>query len=184
MLYPVPAVLVTTRNAAGADDVCTVAWTGTICSDPAMVSISLRKSRLSYEYLTEAGVFVINLTTEDLAHAADFCGVKSGRETDKFEAENLTKFEADEIPCACIEESPVNIECRVTESRDLGSHTIFLAEVLCVHADEQYMDADGKFDLAMARPIVYSHGEYYGLGQKVGKFGFSVRKKDGRGRKR
>lgn len=176
MLYPLPAVLITTRSAAGRDNVCTVAWTGTVCSDPAMVSISLRKSRLSYEYLTETGVFVINLTTESLVHAADFCGVRSGRELDKFQKEHLTRENAAKIPCAMIAESPVNIECRVTGAKDLGSHTMFLAEVLAVHADETYMDAAGRFDLSRARPIVYSHGEYFSLGKKLGRFGYSVKK--------
>lgn len=177
MLYPLPAVLITTRNKAGKDNVCTVAWTGTVCSDPAMVSISLRKSRLSYEYLTETGVFVINLTTERLAHAADFCGVRSGRNMDKFQIEHLTREDASQIRCSMIAESPVNIECRVTESKDLGSHTMFLAEVLAVHADEQYMDAAGRFDLSHARPIVYSHGEYFSLGKRIGRFGYSVKKR-------
>lgn len=177
MLYPLPAVLITSRNKEGKDDICTVAWTGTVCSDPAMVSISLRKSRLSYEYISETGVFVINLTTERLAHAADFCGVRSGRDLDKFETEHLTKEEASDIRCSMLAESPVNLECRVTESKDLGSHTMFLADVLAVHADDAYMDAKGRFDLSLAKPIVYSHGDYFGLGKKLGHFGFSVKKK-------
>lgn len=180
MLYPLPAILVTTRNKAGRDNICTVAWTGTVCSDPAMVSISLRKSRLSYEYLMETGVFVINLTTEKLAHAADFCGVRSGRDIDKFEKEHLTKEEAEQISCSCIAESPVNLECRVTESKDLGSHTLFLAKVLAVHADEAYMDRKGRFDLSLARPIVYSHGDYFALGKKIGAFGYSVKRHTGK----
>ncbi|MEE8826734.1 MAG: flavin reductase family protein [Eubacteriales bacterium] len=183
MLYPLPAVLVTTRNKEKQDNICTVAWTGTICSDPAMLSISLRKSRLSYEYVRETGVFVVNLTTEALAHATDFCGVRSGRDIDKFEVEHLNKEEASHISCAMVAESPVNIECRVTEAKDLGSHTMFLAEVLAVHVDDRYMDEHGRFDLSLARPIVYSHGEYLAMGKKLGTFGYSVRKKrKGRGR--
>ena len=177
MLYPLPAVLVTTRDRNGRDNVLTIAWTGTVNSDPPMVSISVRKSRFSYEALMETGVFVINLTTEALAHAADYCGVKSGRDTDKFAAEHLTKEEAAQISCPMIAESPVNIECRVTETRDLGSHTLFLAEVLAVHADEKYMNDAGKFDLTLAKPIVYSHGDYMTLGKKLGHFGWSVRRK-------
>ncbi len=177
MLYPLPAVLVTTRDREGKDNVLTVAWTGTINSDPAMLSISVRKSRYSYQALCDTGVFVVNLTTKKLAHAADFCGVRSGRDMDKFKAENLTKEEAAEIDCPMILESPVNIECRVTEARDLGSHTMFLAEVLCVHADESCMDASGRFDLALAQPIVYCHGDYMTLGKKLGHFGWSVKRR-------
>ena len=177
MLYPLPAVLVTTRNREGRDNVCTVAWAGTVCSDPAMVSISLRPSRLSYEYLTETVVFVINLTTEALAAATDFCGVRSGRDTDKFGAMNLTLTEAEKISCGCINESPVCIECRVKDTFALGTHTMFLAEVLLVHAEKAYMDENGRFDLMKAKPIVYSHGTYYGLGKQFGSFGSSVRKK-------
>lgn len=177
MLYPLPAVLVTSRSRDGADNVCTVAWAGTINSDPPMVSISLRKSRLSYTYVRETGVFVINLTTAALARATDFCGVRSGRDMDKFAAAGLTKDEAAEISCPMIRESPVNIACRVTKVLDLGSHTMFLAEVVCVYADEAYMDQNGRFDLNAARPIVYSHGDYLETGRKIGSFGYSVRKK-------
>lgn len=176
MLYPLPAVLVTARNAKGEDNLCTVAWAGTICSDPVMLSISLKPSRLTYEYIHETGVFAVNLTTKRLAHAADFCGVRSGRELDKFEHEHLTKMEAEKISCPMLAESPVNLECRVTEEKPLGSHTMFLAEVLSVHVDRQYMDEQGRFDLMKAQPIVYSHGEYAALGERLGSFGFSVRK--------
>ena len=176
MLYPLPAVLVTTRGADGKNNICTVAWTGTVCSDPAMVSISLRPSRLSYTYVKETGVFAINLTTEELAAACDFCGVKSGRDIDKFEACRLTAEEAENISCSLIAESPVSIECRVKDEVPYGSHTMFTAEVLAVHADRKYIDEKGAFHLEKARPIVYSHGIYYGLGKKLGKFGFSVKK--------
>ena len=159
------------------DNVLTIAWAGTVNSDPAMVSISVRKSRYSYAALMETGVFVINLTTEGLAHATDFCGVKSGKDLDKFEAEHLKKEEAVEIDCPMLADSPVNIECRVTETKDLGSHTMFLAEVLAVSVDENYMDEKGKFSLDQTGLIAYSHGGYFSLGEQIGSFGYSVRKK-------
>ncbi len=184
MLYPLPAVLVTTRSAEGKDNICTVAWTGTICSDPVMLSISLRESRLSYTYLMETGVFAVNLTTEALVRATDFCGVRSGRDLDKFEAMHLTKRPAEKIDCCVIEESPVSIECRVTETKKLGSHTIFMAEVVSVTADDLYIDENGRFRLDKAQPIVYSHGAYCPVGKPVGRFGFSVRKsKKGKNRR-
>ena len=176
MLYPLPAVLVTTRSAEGKNNICTVAWAGTICSDPAMVSISLRPSRLSWTYLKETGVFGINLTTEDLARACDYCGVKSGRDTDKFAACRLTVEEAEKISCPLVAESPVSIECRVKDEIPCGSHTMFTAEVLAVHADRSCLDEKGAFRLERAHPIVYSHGAYFGLGKKLGTFGFSVKK--------
>jgi len=184
MLYPLPAVLVTTRSADGKDDVCTVAWTGTICSDPAMVSISLRESRLSYTYLKETGVFVLHLTTEKLLRAVDFCGVRSGRDLDKFEEMHLTKIPAEKIDCCVIAEAPAALECRVTKSEKLGSHTIFMAEVLCVQAEDQYIDENGRFCLEKAQPVVYSHGDYRAVGRRLGSFGFSVKKaKKGKNRR-
>ncbi|MBQ9065133.1 MAG: flavin reductase family protein [Blautia sp.] len=176
MLYPVPAVLVTTRDINRKDNVFTVAWAGTVNTNPPMLSISVRKSRLSYQAIKDTGVFVVNLTTKELAHAADFCGVRSGRDIDKFAAEKLEKEEAAEIDCPMIAASPVNIECRVKEEKTLGSHTLFLAEVLSVHADEKYMDKKGKFDLTLADPIVYTHGTYTTLGTHLGHFGWSVKK--------
>lgn len=180
MLYPLPAVLITSKGKSGKEDVCTVAWTGTVCTNPPMLSISLRPSRLTYEYISETGVFAVNLTGENLAFAADYCGVISGRDQDKFEKAHLTKEKAAEIDCPLIAESPVNIECRVVERKDLGSHTMFLARVLCVHAGSEYLDADGRFDFDLAKPIVYSHGEYHALGKCLGTFGYSVRKKKNR----
>ena len=177
MLYPLPAVLVTSRNKAGQDNVCTVAWTGTVCSDPVMLSISLRKSRLSYANIMETGVFAVNLSTRELAFATDFCGVRSGRDIDKFAAVHLTKEDAEGIDCCVIGESPVNLCCRVCETRDLGSHTMIIAEVTAVMADKKYMDEHGKFDLRKADPIVYNHGVYYTLGHKIGTFGYSVKQK-------
>lgn len=177
MLYPLPVVLVSVAGKNGEKNVFTVAWTGTICSDPPMVSISVRPERHSYQMIRETGEFVLNLTTEKLAYATDFCGVRSGRDLDKFEEMHLTPMPSEKVAAPYIEESPVNIECRVTECRELGVHHMFLAEVLCVHAEEAYLDQNGKFDLSKADPIVYSHGTYYTLGKSIGTFGYSVRKK-------
>lgn len=177
MLYPVPSVLVTVANNAGEANVFTVAWAGTVCSDPAMVSISVRPERYSYQMIKETGEFVINLTTKDLAFATDYCGVRSGRNENKFEATNLTPIKADKVLPPLIKESPINIECKVTQIIPLGTHDMFLANVVAVHADEQYMDEKGKFSLSLAEPIVYSHGEYYTLGEKIGTFGYSVKKR-------
>ena len=177
MLYPLPAVLVTSRDAEGRDDVATVAWAGTVCTNPPMVSISLRPSRLSYQNIVETGVFVINLTTEALVEAVDCCGVRSGRDVDKFEKCGLAREEAEEISCSMLSASPVNIECRVTEKRDLGSHTMFIAQVLSVHVDDMYVSDNGRFSFEKSKPIVYSHGEYRAMGRRMGTFGFSVAKK-------
>ena len=176
MVYPLPAVLVTCRDKDGHDNVLTIAWTGTVCSDPAMTYISVRPSRYSYQMIKETGEFVINLTTKQLAKATDFCGVRSGRDVDKFEAMHLTKEEAEAVNVPMIAESPVNIECKVTEIKELGSHDMFLARVVAVHADEAYMDENGKFSLTAAEPIAYSHGTYFTLGQKLGTFGYSVKR--------
>ena len=178
MLYPVPAVMVSCGDKKGNNNIITIAWAGTICSDPAMVSISVRPERYSYNMIRETKEFTINLTTKELAYATDWCGVKSGRDVDKFAQMNLTPAKGNQLQYApIIEESPVNIECRVTEIKELGSHHMFLAEVLCVHAEEAYLDQNGKFDLSKADPIVYSHGTYYTLGKPIGTFGYSVRKK-------
>lgn len=180
MVYPLPAVLVSVTDKKGKDNVFTVAWTGTVCTNPAMVYISVRPSRYSYPMIKETGEFVINLTTKNLAYATDFCGVKSGREIDKFQKCHLTKEKGQYVEAPLIKESPVNIECRVVQTIACGSHDMFLAKVLAVHADKKYMDDKGKFDLTKAKPIVYNHGEYYDLGKKIGKFGYSIAKKDGR----
>lgn len=179
MLYPLPVVLISTADKQGNQNVFTVAWTGTVCSDPAMVSISVRPERYSHHMIVETGEFVINLTTKRLAYATDYCGVKSGRDTDKFKKAHLTPVPADKVAAPLIEESPVNIECRVTKRIPLGSHDMFLAEVVAVHAEEAYMDEKGKFSFAKAGPMVYSHGAYYALGKELGTFGYSVRKKQG-----
>ncbi len=176
MLYPVPAVLVSCRDKKGNDNVLTVAWAGTICSDPAMLSISVRKERHSYPMIKESGEFVVNLTTKELVRATDYCGVKSGREEDKFAAAGLTKGEAEKINAPIIMESPVNLECRVVNVLELGSHDMFLAEVVNVQVSDEYMDEKGGFHLNDANLLAYSHGEYYTLGEKLGTFGYSVRK--------
>ena len=177
-LYPLPAVMVSCRGKDGKDNIITIGWTGTICSDPAMAYVSIRKERYSYDLIKESGEFVINLTTKALARATDYCGVKSGRDVDKFKEMNLTKEEASVVNAPMIGESPVNIECCVTEVKPLGSHDMFMAEVVAVHADEAYMDEKGKFSLIDANPIAYCHGTYYTLGEKLGTFGYSVKKKE------
>ena len=179
MLYPLPVVMVSVCDKAGNSNIITVAWAGTICTNPAMVSISVRPERHSYQMIKETGEFVINLTTKDLVYATDFCGVKSGKNVDKFKQCKLTPIPGKFVSAPMIEQSPVNIECKVKEIKELGSHHMFIAEVLAVHADEQYMDEKNKFCLEKAEPIVYSHGTYLMTGDVLGKFGFSV-KKDGK----
>lgn len=177
MLYPLPVVMVSVADEEGHDNIITVAWAGTVCTNPPMVSISVRPERYSYKMLTDTREFVINLTTEKLAFATDYCGVKSGRDVDKFKELRLTREKASHVGVSMIGESPVSIECRVREIQEYGSHSVFTADVLAVHVDTAYMDEKGKFDLASANPIVYSHGEYYGLGKKLGTFGYSIKKK-------
>lgn len=177
MLYPLPVVMVSVADEEGKDNIITVAWAGTVCTNPPMVSISVRPERYSYHMIKETGEFVINLTTEKLAYATDYCGVKSGRDVDKFKEAHLTREPASHVGVPMIKESPVSVECRVREEKEYGSHSVFMADVLAVHVDDQYMDEKGKFDLAMSKPIVYSHGEYYGLGKKLGTFGYSIKKK-------
>lgn len=177
MLYPLPAVMVTVGDGKKKDNIITIAWTGTINSDPAMVSISVRKSRYSHELLTENGEFVINLVTKELTYAMDYCGVKTGRSMDKFKEMKLTRGKASTVSVPIIEESPVNIECKVKQVIELGSHDMFLAEVTAVLADEKYMDETGKFDLNASNLVAYSHGQYFTLGENIGKFGYSVQKK-------
>ena len=158
-------------------NIITVAWTGTICSDPPMCYISVRPERHSHALIERTGEFVINLTTTELARQTDWCGVKSGRDYNKFRELGLHAEAAQLVKAPLIQESPLNIECRVTEEKKLGSHSMFLAKVVAVHADEAYMDEKGKFSFAKAKPIVYSHGEYYRLGEKLGTFGYSIKKK-------
>lgn len=180
MVYPVPAVMVTVSDREGHDNIITIAWTGTVCSDPAMTYISVRKSRYSYRMIEETGEFVINLTTKKLARATDYCGVRSGRDVDKFAETGLTRASASRVNVPLIAESPVNIECKVTQKLELGTHDMFLAEVLAVQADTAYMNDTGRFELHKAQPIAYSHGGYYGLGELLGTFGYSVKKPPGK----
>lgn len=177
MLYPVPAVMISCARPDEKPNIITVAWAGTVCSDPAMVSISVRKERYSYDIIRETGEFVINLTTKDLTYATDYCGVKSGRDIDKFKEMKLTPCESKTIAAPGIAESPVCIECKVKQVVELGSHDMFLAEVTAVSVDPKYMDENGKFHLNDLGLVAYSHGEYFELGEKIGKFGYSVKKK-------
>lgn len=177
MLYPLPVVLVSVADENGKPNIITVAWAGTVCTNPPMVSISVRPERYSYNILKQSGEFVINLTTRKLVFAADYCGVKSGRDIDKFSELNLTKEKAEFVKAPLIAESPVNIECRVKQVISLGSHDMFISDVLAVHADERYKDENGRFCFEKADPVVYSHGGYFACGEKLGTFGYSVRKK-------
>ena len=178
MLYPLPAVMVSVGNKQGETNIITVAWTGTICTNPAMVYISVRPERYSYQMIKESGEFVINLTTEKLVKATDYCGVKSGRDVDKWKEMNLHQVKAETLEYSpLILESPVNIECKVVEIKELGSHHMFIANVTAVHADEAYLNEQNKFELNNTGLLAYSHGEYLGLGKKLGTFGYSIRKK-------
>ncbi len=176
MLYPIPAVMVSCGKKGEKPNIVTIAWTGTICSDPAMVSISVRPERLSHEIISETGEFVINLVNEPLTKACDWCGVRSGRDYDKFAEMGLHPYVSDCMETPAIEESPVNSYCRVTKVEKLGSHDMFMAEVVGVTVDESYMDEKGKFQLENVGLTAYSHGEYYALGEKLGKFGYSIQK--------
>ena len=177
MLYPLPVVMVSVADKQGNSNIITVAWAGTICTNPPMVSISVRPERHSYHMIEESGEFVINLTTKDLVYATDYCGVKSGRDVNKWEVLGLTPIAGQVVKAPLIEESPVNIECKVTQVEKLGSHHMFMAEVVAVQVNDKYMDEKNSFHLSNANPIVYSHGEYYLLGEKLGKFGYSIQKK-------
>ena len=176
MLYPLPAVRVSVADKEGNHNIITIAWAGTICTNPPMISISVRPERYSYHMIEETGDFVVNLTTEELAYATDYCGVKSGREVDKFKELHLTAEKADYVQAPLIKECPVNIECKVVKKEELGSHHMFLAEVKAVHVDEAFMDEKNRFALEKTNPIVYVHGEYYSLGNLLGTFGYSIRK--------
>lgn len=178
MLYPVPAVMISCGKKGEQPNIITVAWAGTICSDPAMVSISVRSERFSHGIISETGEFVINLVNKNLTYAADFCGVRSGRNTDKFAEMKLTAAPCEKLDTVRIDESPVNIECRVKDIIKLGTHDMFLAEVVNVTIDDKYMDETGRFHLNSTGLVAYSHGEYFTLGEKIGKFGYSVQKKN------
>lgn len=175
-IYPLPAVMVSCGTMEESN-IITVAWTGIINTDPAMCYISVRPTRHSYEMIKKTGEFVINLTTKDLAYATDWCGVKTGAKVDKFKEMKLTKEKAQYVKCPMIKESPVSVECKVKEIRELGSHHMFVAEILGINADEKYINENGAFDISKCDLIAYSNGNYYSLGKKIGRFGFSVQKK-------
>ena len=178
MIYPLPALLVSCGSTPEDYNLFTVAWAGTICTNPAMCYISVRPERHSYALIKQNMEFVLNLTTEDMAYATDWCGVRSGRDYRKFEEMKLTPGKARMVAAPIVEESPLSIECRVKEIVSLGSHDMFIAEVLNVKADERYLDEQsGKWSLDASHSLVYLHGAYYGLGRKIGKFGWSVEKK-------
>lgn len=177
MLYPVPAVLVGCRDEEGRDNLMTAAWAGTVCSDPVMVSVSIRKERFSHDIIENTGEFTISLTTTGLARATDYCGVRSGRDVDKFKEMKLTRLESAQIRAPGVAESPVVLECRVKQIARLGSHDMFVAEVVNVSVDERFLDGKGRLELEKADLIAYSHGEYFALGKKIGRFGYSVRRR-------
>lgn len=178
MVYPLPAVMVSVGDREGNTNIITIAWTGTLCTNPAMLYISVRPERHSYHMIRESGEFVVNLTTEALAKATDYCGVRSGKDVDKWKEMHLTKGAANELEFApIIQECPVNIECKVEEVKELGSHHMFIARVVSVQVDEEYIDETGKFFLNETGLMAYSHGEYLTLGEKIGTFGYSVKKK-------
>ena len=178
MVYPLPAVMVSVGDKEGNSNIITIAWTGTICTNPAMLYISVRPERHSYKMIQESGEFVVNLTTEALAKATDYCGVRSGRDVDKWKEMGLTRGNASELEFApIIEECPVNIECKVEEVKELGSPHMFIARVVGVQVDDSYLDETGKFSLNETGLLAYSHGEYHSLGKQIGTFGYSVKKK-------
>lgn len=182
MLYPLPVVLVSCAN-GGKSNLITIAWAGTVCTNPPMVSISVKPERYSYSLIKESGEFVINLTTRALANATDYCGVRSGRDVDKWKECHLTPAPAESVSCPLVAESPVNIECQVTEIKELGSHHMFLAKVTAVHVDDSYMDEKNTFHLNDSDLLAYSHGTYFTLGDSLGGFGCSVQKKKKRASK-
>lgn len=176
MLYPVPAVLVSSRYKKN-DNILTVGWAGTVCTDPPMLSISLRPERYSYTLISKSGEFVVNVPGHDLAYAVDFCGVRSGRDVDKFSLLKLHRQDAAVVNVPLIAECPLCIEARVRSVTELGSHHMFLAEVAAVNVEGSLLDAKGKLRLDRARLLCYSHGFYYSVSKPLGRFGFSVMKK-------
>ena len=175
-IYPIPAVLITSGT-MHKSNIMTVAWTGIINTNPAMCYISVRPERYSYNLIKDNGEFAINLTNEKLAFATDWCGVRSGRDYDKFKEMNLTKEKAKHVKCPLIKESPVSVECKVKEIKELGSHHLFIAEILSIDADDKYINEKGAFDISKCDLIAYANGGYYSLDRKIGKFGYSVEKK-------
>ena len=178
MIYPLPAVLVSCGSSIEEYNLLTVAWTGTLCTNPPLCYISVRPERYSYEIIKRNMEFVITLTTKEMAYATDWCGVKSGKDYNKFKEMGLTPGKATVVKAPIVEEAPVSIECRIKEIVPLGSHDMFIAEVVNILADDAYLDPEtGAFELAKAEPLVYLHGGYFELGDKIGKFGWTVEKK-------
>lgn len=175
-MYPIPAVMVSCGDMENSN-IITVAWTGILNTNPAKVYISVRPERYSYNIIKEKKEFVINLTNKDLAYATDWCGVKTGAKVDKFKEMHLTKEECQFVSAPAIKESPVSIECKVTDIKEFGSHHMFIADVMSIDADEKYINEKGSFDISKCNLIAYANGGYYELGRKIGKFGFSVEKK-------
>lgn len=178
MVYPLPAVMVSCGETPEEYNIITIAWTGTICSDPPMCYISVRPSRHSYNIIKRTGEYVINLTTEKLAYATDWCGCKSGKKYNKWKEMGLTPQPAKIVKAPVIAEAPVSIECKVRDIIELGTHHMFISEVVNIMVDDIYLDKTGKFDFAKAEPLVYNHGHYFGIGEKIGKFGWTVEKKN------
>ena len=176
MLYPVPAVMVSCKSSEGVDNIITVAWTGIICSDPAMLYISIRPERFSYDIIKESGNFVVNLPTGKLVYALDYCGVKSGRDVNKFEHLGLSAQKSNLVEAPSIGECPLSLECKVKDIIHLGTHDMFLGEILCVDVAEKFLDKTGKLHLNKADLLCYNHGEYRALAESLGHFGFSVKK--------
>jgi flavin reductase (DIM6/NTAB) family NADH-FMN oxidoreductase RutF len=177
MVYPLPAALISCGELNGKMNLLTVSWLGTLCTDPPMCYISVRPERYSYEIIKQTGEFVINLTTADMAEATDWCGVKSGRDFDKFKESKLTPAAATVVKCPIVAESPISIECKVKEIKPLGTHDMFIADVVNIIADDRYIDPEtAAFSLAASGIISYAHGTYYSLGKRIGKFGWSVMK--------
>ena len=184
LMAPLPAVMVSCGD-MNDSNIITIAWTGIINSDPPMTYVSLQRTRHSYEIIKNTGEFAINVTTEDLCKAMDFCGVKSGRDFDKFKEMNLTKEESDEVACPLIAESPVNLECKVTETKELGSHVMFIAEIVAVHVDKKYVDESGAYNYGDMKLVAFTHGKYYKLKrEEMGFFGYSIMKPKTAKRKR
>ena len=177
MLYPLPAVMVSTADKSGRSNIITVAWTGIVNTDKPMCYISVRKERYSHDIIAKNKEFVINLTNKQLTYATDWCGVRTGAKVDKFKEMHLTKEKGKFVKCPLIKESPVSIECKVVEIKELGSHDMLMAEILSIDADEKYIDNKGAFDITKCDLITYANGKYFTLGKQVGKFGYSVQKK-------
>lgn len=175
-IYPAPAVLVTSSGPDGKPNVMTAAWTGVLCSSPPYVYVSIRKSRYSYSLVRDSGEFVINMTDDDLVEELDYCGIVSGREEDKFAKAGLTTVPASIVKAPLIAEAKVHLECKVRQVIELGTHDVFVSEVVAAQADESVLDSRGRLDASKLRPVAYVNHEYWGIGGELGKFGFTKKK--------